>query len=109
MGDLGIGKPYYHGEDEFDGIEGFLYDFESYGMSKRASDDNWDVLKIAIVKKIKGISKDERIGIYDDLEVKITELVQMKQKEDESVEMYTYCFDTCVEPVENIVNEDDII
>ncbi|RIB11039.1 hypothetical protein C2G38_2204490 [Gigaspora rosea] len=53
MGGLGIGKPFYYGEDEFN------------------------------------------VELDDDLEVKIVELIQIKQREEESVEIYTYCFDTC--------------
>ncbi|CAG8853668.1 20860_t:CDS:2, partial [Gigaspora margarita] len=35
----------------------------------------------------------------DNLEVKIVELIQMKQREEESVKMYMYCFDICAEQV----------
>ncbi|CAG8713630.1 12198_t:CDS:1, partial [Gigaspora rosea] len=41
------------------------------------SDDNCDAVKVAIVKKIKGISNDERMELDDDLEIKIVELIQM--------------------------------
>ncbi|CAG8806806.1 26249_t:CDS:2, partial [Dentiscutata erythropus] len=71
MGGLGIGKPYYQGEDEFNGIEGFLYDFESYAMLKRW-DDN--ALKVSIVRKIKGNSDDEQVKIENKLEERNIEL-----------------------------------
>ncbi|CAG8802196.1 24293_t:CDS:2, partial [Gigaspora rosea] len=59
------------------------------------SDNHWDTVNVDIVKKIKGISNDERVELDDDLEVKIIELIQMKQREEESVKMYTYRFDIC--------------
>ncbi|RIB03390.1 hypothetical protein C2G38_2255013 [Gigaspora rosea] len=90
MGGLGIEKLFYYGKDEFDGIEGFLYDLRVTLCQKSGT-----MQPNAGGFKIKGISNDERVELDDDLEVKIIELIQMKQREEESVKMYTYRFDIC--------------
>ncbi|CAG8846256.1 45741_t:CDS:1, partial [Gigaspora margarita] len=52
---------------------------------------------------------NKQVEIDDDLEVKIVELIQMKQREEESVKMYTYRFDTCAEQVRYAIDKEDLI
>ncbi|CAG8844336.1 35866_t:CDS:2, partial [Gigaspora margarita] len=54
-------------------------------------------------------SNDKQVETDDDLEDKIAKLVQIKQKEDEFVEIYIYCFETCAKQVRCIVDEHDLI
>ncbi|RIB22035.1 hypothetical protein C2G38_2174932 [Gigaspora rosea] len=55
--------------------------------------------EVDIVRTIKGNNNDKQVETDDNLENKIIELVQIKQKKNESAEMYKYHFDTCAEQV----------
>ncbi|CAG8707142.1 12951_t:CDS:2, partial [Gigaspora rosea] len=63
--------------------------------------------------RCKEVCDEEKINnqmeIDDDMEEKIAKLVCMKPKATESIEVYTYRFDTCAEPVKCMVDEEDLI
>ncbi|CAG8586277.1 45071_t:CDS:10, partial [Gigaspora margarita] len=59
-------------------------------------------------KKIGSSSRGKK-SVKETFKDNVIWITSKKQKAIESVEMYIYRFDTCVEPIENMVDEDDVV
>ncbi|CAG8507902.1 13110_t:CDS:2 [Gigaspora rosea] len=89
MGGLNLAKPYYP-------VEGFLYDFKSFSMSKNwneIANSNWGDLKDEIIKKIRDDNNEK---------AKIKHLKSIGQNKKETVRKYVNSFEAYMEPIKDI-------
>ncbi|CAG8538916.1 28442_t:CDS:2 [Dentiscutata erythropus] len=92
MGESDTAKLYYCGEG--DGIEGFLYDFESYSMSK-----NWNE---ATKCRMVCVHVPERMRTW------IRELIKTAKDDwEETVREYINRFEAYMEPIKDVVIKDE--